>query len=64
MLKKTTGAGVCWREKTKRVDGRTVKYMEPYACVKKPARKTSKRKGGGGSSMRKRASGAKRRKSR
>lgn len=43
-MKKTTGAGVCWREKTKRIGGRSITYKEPYACVKKVARKRPKRK--------------------
>lgn len=42
--KLTSDAGVCWRTKTKKIGRRSIKFMEPFACVEKKARGKEKPK--------------------
>lgn len=46
--KVTSAAGVCWRKKTKKIGGRTVAFMEPYACKQTRSRPAAKKKATGG----------------
>lgn len=46
--KMTSAAGVCWRKKTKKIGGRTVEFMEPYACKQTRSRPAAKNTATGG----------------
>lgn len=59
--KMTSAAGICWRKKTKKIDGRTVEFMEPYACKKAPSRPMAKKNSSGGRKRKRTATKAARR---